>query len=130
MLLLEQEELLKWIDQHHEGVSLLQMQDEDAPFFSNERIVSLQKAGLLECRPFEIVYNDQLLASYKLTDEGRLALVQMEEMRNECAKKERQQRFENKVSVANVLVPAITFILGMLVEHFSGFLWWLDSLFK
>lgn len=33
------------------------------------------------------------------------------------AKNERQQRFDNKISVLSVLIPLITFIIGVLIEH-------------
>lgn len=35
------------------------------------------------------------------------------------AKDERQQRFENKISILNLLVPLITFVIGLFVEHFA-----------
>lgn len=37
----------------------------------------------------------------------------------EHAEKKRQQRFENKMSVLNFVAPLITFVLGILVEHFA-----------
>lgn len=36
------------------------------------------------------------------------------------AEKERERRFQKKIAIAQVLVPLITFILGILVEHLSG----------
>lgn len=36
------------------------------------------------------------------------------------AEKEREHRFQKKIAIAQVLVPLITFILGVLVEHLSG----------
>lgn len=39
--------------------------------------------------------------------------------RNE-AKQEKQQRFENKIAIANLLVPIVTYLLGILTEHFAG----------
>lgn len=52
------------------------------------------------------------------------------------AKNERQQRFENKISVLNLLVPLITFVIGLFVEHFAhiipavgAFFQWVGSLF-
>ena len=58
--------------------------------------------------------------AWELTMDGKVALEEFEEAREKQAKAERQQRFENKISVASVLVPCITFVLGLLVEHFSG----------
>lgn len=54
---------------------------------------------------------------------GILALQKESEVaadvRRQNAKQEKQQRFENKIAVANLLVPFITFILGILTEHFG-----------
>lgn len=36
------------------------------------------------------------------------------------AKQEKQQRFENKIAIANLLVPLITYIFGLLTEHYAG----------
>lgn len=38
----------------------------------------------------------------------------------EQAEQKAQQRFQNKISVLQVLVPAVTFVLGLIVEHFTG----------
>ena len=35
------------------------------------------------------------------------------------AEKERERRFQKKIAIAQVLVPLITFILGIVVDHFS-----------
>ena len=63
---------------------------------------------------------DEPVKQWKITVLGEEALLEFEEQRDKDAKAERQQRFENKISIASVLVPAVTFILGLLVEHFSG----------
>lgn len=63
------------------------------------------------------------LCYIRLDHAGVLALQSESEMaadvRRQNAKQEKQQRFENKIAVANVLVPIITFILGILTEHFG-----------
>lgn len=45
------------------------------------------------------------------------------------ADKKRQQRFDNKIAMASVLIPLITFILGLFVEHWAGIAQWFLSLF-
>ncbi len=55
-----------------------------------------------------------------ITRKGREALLNMEQKVKEHAKEESQQRFENKLSVATLLVSAVSFLLGILVEHFAG----------
>lgn len=62
------------------------------------------------------------------------AAFSLEQYFKDCAQnhteRKRQQRFQNKVSVASVLVPFITFILGLIVEHFGNIVGSLFSLFK
>lgn len=36
------------------------------------------------------------------------------------AKQEKQQCFENKIAIANLLIPLITYILGIFTEHYAG----------
>lgn len=63
------------------------------------------------------------LCYIRLTSAGMLALQKESEMAADMsrqnAKQEKQQRFENKIAVANLLVPFVTFILGILTEHFG-----------
>lgn len=54
------------------------------------------------------------------TQKGLAKLKQLEDDAHKDSEDKRQQRFENKISVLNVLVPLITFFVGILVEHFSG----------
>ena len=45
---------------------------------------------------------------------------QAEEVAEKKAEDERERRSQKKIAIAQVLVPLITFILGILVEHLSG----------
>ena len=45
---------------------------------------------------------------------------QAQEVAEKKAEEERERRFQKKIAIAQVLVPLITFILGILVEHLSG----------
>ncbi len=45
---------------------------------------------------------------------------QAQEVAEKKAEEERERRFQKKIAIAQVLVPLITFILGVLAEHFSG----------
>lgn len=54
------------------------------------------------------------------TLEGLSALEKLEEhLRNEAEEKAYKCRQE-KIAVLQVLAPAVTFILGLIVKHFSG----------
>ena len=64
-----------------------------------------------------------------ITSKGYARLSELEKIRAQDAERKKQQAFQNKVSIANVLVPLVTFILGMLTEHWSGVVNWVFSLF-
>lgn len=68
---------------------------------------------------------------WELTLKGEDALSEFEKTHRKEAEDKRQRRFQNQVAVAQVLVPLITFILGLVVEHYAGLiscfselLWW------
>ncbi|MCD8384633.1 MAG: hypothetical protein LUC39_06700 [Clostridiales bacterium] len=67
---------------------------------------------------------------YRLTPKGEDALAAFEQVHQEKTEAKRQQRFENQVSVASVLVPLITFVLGLIVEHMAGIVGWVISFFE
>ena len=67
---------------------------------------------------------------FKLTSFGAESFENVQEERDKATKKESQQRFDNKISIASVLIPSITFLLGILFEHFTDFVAFLISLFK
>lgn len=46
------------------------------------------------------------------------------------AEQKRQQAFENKMSVLNFVAPLVTFVLGILVEHFASIVDFLVDIFS
>lgn len=66
----------------------------------------------------------------ELTSLGATTYENANEERKKQAEKKEQQRFENKISVATVLVPLITFILGIVVESQVNIVDWLLALFR
>ena len=68
--------------------------------------------------------------SYTLSSKGEDALAAYDQMVKDKAENKRQQRFDNKIAIATVLVPLITFVLGLVVEHFSGIMSLFFSLFS
>lgn len=100
-----------------------------------ERIASLLELKYLEAYEPRLVEHNGFITAFKptklrITALGEDALAEFEC----CAKKEAeykgQQRFQNKISVAQVLVPLITFVFGLFVEHFSGVVGWLSKLIR
>ena len=67
---------------------------------------------------------------YKLTALGAEVYEQLQEEREQASKTERQQSFDNKIAVASLLVPSITFVLGLLVDHYTDLVSFLLSRFK
>lgn len=65
-----------------------------------------------------------------ITLDGQDRLDQLEEEAEEKAQQERQRRFENKISVLQILVPFITFFLGLVVEHYTGLISLFTNLFR
>ena len=50
-------------------------------------------------------------------------------MRKKQAQNESKEAFDRKLNIFNALVPFITFILGALLDHFTGIVDWFSSLF-
>lgn len=88
------------------------------------RIQRLIDAKLIAPQSYKSVSIGEMVVptpdKWALTVEGEDALLDFENMRQKESDKKRQQRFENKISVLQVLVSLVTFILGLIVEHFSG----------
>ena len=72
-----------------------------------------------------------------LSEKGKAALAEYrkelelleKEARKEAEDKE-QQAFQNKVSIANILVPLGTFIFGLLLEHFTNIIGGFSVIFE
>lgn len=76
--------------------------------------------GLWHHVPQLVTVSGMKADTISITDEGRLALAAMNQELDEKAKRKKQQSFQNKLSIANILVPFVTFFLGVVVEHWSG----------
>ena len=64
-----------------------------------------------------------------ITPRGEDALAEFEYVHNKDSQDERHQRFDRKMQILNIAIPLITFIAGLLAEHFSGIVSWIVSLF-
>ncbi len=123
----EQEDLLLWIQDRPGPTSMHQMSQLQAPNFSRQRIETLKRAALLDW--IFIEENGDLVAGYSVSDKGIAVLESKKQAIEKEAKAERQQRFQNQVSVAQVLVPLVTFVLGLIVEHYAGLISAFSQLF-
>lgn len=66
---------------------------------------------------------------FYLQPNGIARYLELEKEREQNAKSEKQQAFENKISVANVVIPVVSFLAGVAVEHLAGIVNVLSSLF-
>ena len=67
---------------------------------------------------------------YHINQRGIALLEAREEKLQEHAAAERQKRFENKLGIASVAISALTFLLGLLTEHFFGIIQAILRLFE
>jgi len=93
----------------------------ERPEGPTEEIKYLVSNGLIRTIKTEVLPDLCLRdVAWEITVPGKNALAEFEDEAHQRAENKKQQRFQNKVSVAQVLVPAITFILGLIVEHTTG----------
>ena len=114
----EQETLMTWLELRPSPVCLREIQEKNAPGYTYERVRSMSKDGLLSWKYGS--YQGDLVAVYSVSDKGRAMLLELQDSRRKEAEYKRQQRFQNQVSVAQVLIPLVTFVLGLIVEHYAG----------
>lgn len=117
---------------------LARFRDSPVPFETppSERLCLLHDSGMLRlitCRWSED--DDGVKVSYLknvgvITELGRDSLAEFEHVRHKETEDERQKRFQNKISVAQVLVPLITFLVGLFVEYYSGVVSFFAPLFQ
>lgn len=69
----------------------------------------------------------ELFLSLQKEAKERLQLAEKEA--EQAAKDARQQRFDNKISIATLLVNLVFFIVGLVAEHFIGIVRFFASLF-
>lgn len=127
MLSNEQVSLLRWIAKQSNAVSHKTMERLSAPEYSASRIEELRKGEYIK-RSIS-VEEDDVVGVYTIADKGLALLQQIEKACEKEAEDKRQRRFQNQVSVAQVLVPAITFVLGLIVEHYAGLIAAFSELF-
>lgn len=125
MLSVDQITFLEWISKRSAPITLQQMSDINPPGFSEQRVSELMQQGYLNWR-----YVNGQHAGYYISDKGKAVLEAREEKRRKESEAKRQQRFQNQISIAQVLVPLVTFVLGLVVEHYIGFVSGLSELLR
>ena len=77
---------------------------------------------------FNLIEKVPCSPTYKLTTYGKRALRKEKKSRNHNTEQKEKQTFDNQISVANLLVPFVIFILGILVANFSKIISIISSL--
>lgn len=97
-----------------------------------DEIRHFRKLGYIDAASYSSEYDRGEIylnpTAWKLTLAGESAISEFEQKREQQAQDERERRFNRKIAIAQVLIPLITFILGLLAEHYVGILAWLCSL--
>lgn len=136
----DQIDLLQWLADQQEPPMLSQFSD--APGFTRERLVSLEKETLVD-RLLDIAEN-QIVGRYKVNDRGQAVLLKLEQIRRqETEEKERRAqdreladtqtaiaRSQNRILIAQTIIALVSFIVGLFAEHYGRILDWLFRLFR
>ena len=125
----EQEALLNWLQQQNTPVSVTQMRAVSAPGFTDQRIEELRCSGLIT-RHIEVTSQGRTFGTYTISDQGRASLLELQQKRHEQAENKREHRVQKQLSIAQVLVPLVVFVLGLVVEHYAGLVSALSEFFR
>lgn len=106
-------------------ISAKEMTDEIS-YFKEMNYIAPDEFGFFEEKSKFVSF----ATSYKLTPRGDDALAEFEYVHNKDTQEERRQRLDRKVEILGISISLITFIAGLFVEHFSGVMEWLMSLFS
>ena len=90
----------------------------------------LIKSTIDDLLKLELIKQVPCSNNYKLTKTGLKSLHLANQERDKASKQESQQRLDNNISVANLLIPFVIFILGLLIEYHTAIFSFLISFFK
>lgn len=112
-LSLEQETLLRWIQEQGAPVCHQQMREMDAPSYTPDRVDSLFEEGKLS-RQY-VYYGESMVAGYALSDMGLAALQEQQQLRDEREENRRERRRDRK---AQILAAIACTVFGSLLTLF------------
>lgn len=133
MLAPEQIDLLVWLNNQVRPVSQNEMQTLNAPGYTWNRIEKMRETGLID-RNIHGDFHGHTYGVYTISDQGKAALLEAQQMADQQAKEKAQQeeslelqRKQTRISeksyratVVQVIISLLSFILGLLVEHYTG----------
>ena len=142
MLSPEQIALMTWLEQQSEPKSKAQMDEAGAPGYTSDRVEEMRTQGLLT-RKLDIGMHGDIGAIYVVSDRGKAALLEIEQKRNQQAEEERRyetqrqqtetqiglSRQQTRLTLIQTVIALVSFIAGLVVEHYVGLLGLLTGLF-
>ena len=142
MLSPEQIALMTWLEQQSEPKSKAQMEEASAPGYTSDRVEEMRTQGLLK-RGMGFDLHGRHFGIYEVSDKGKAALLEIEQKRNQQAEEERRyeiqrQQTETQISLSRqqtrltliqTVIALVSFIAGLVVEHYVGLLGLLTGLF-
>lgn len=142
MLSPEQIALMTWLEQQSEPQSKAQMEEAGAPGYTSDRVEEMRTQELLKRRTrFDL--HGRYWGIYEVSDKGKAALLEIEQKRNQQAEEERRyeiqrqqtetqiglSRQQTRLMLIQTVIALVSFIAGLVVEHYVGLLGLLTGLF-
>ena len=138
----EQIALMTWLIQQPEPVSKAQMEEVNAPGYTSDRVEEMRAEGWLK-RTLDIGMHGDIIGRYEVSDKGKAALLEIEQKRNQQAEEERRyeiqrqqtetqiglSRQQTRLMLIQTVIALVSFIAGLVVEHYVGLLGLLTGLF-
>lgn len=83
----------------------------------SQRHMNLRQQGFIEAASYGEDASQIYVSAYQLTPQGEDALCEFEESTHQHAKAEKQQRFDNQIAIAGILVSLVSFFSGVFAEY-------------
>lgn len=128
MLIPEEEAFLTWMSERQDAVSMKTMRAANAPGYNSRRVQNLQRSGLLIHGVS--VEDGDIVGLYKISDDGKRALLEMQQIRDDRAREESEHRADRSSQIRAALLSAAAGAgTTLLVEHFPEIISWGKSFF-
>ena len=118
MLIPEEEAFLLWLSQKDDAIPARVMREQNAPHYTSDRLLNLVKNGHVGHALSIDEETRETAGFYFITDEGRRALQEMQQRRNDRAAENANQRRNRTVQYTSAILGAIGGSLATLFfEH-------------
>ena len=115
MLIPEEESFLRWLQHQQSPVPARVMREENAPCFTADRLKHLVKSGLVSQALGVDIETCETAGFYAITDEGRRALQELQQHRDQRAEEHKDQSRNRAVQITTAIIGAT---LGSLLTIF------------